>query len=367
MEKTNTQLHFSVGEFIALANQTLDYAFGSVEVEGEVASFKVNQGKYVFFDIKDAEGSIGCFMTVWQLREPIEDGMKVIVSATPKLTQWGKFSLTVRSVRPSGEGAIKKSFEILRDKLKREGLFDEARKRVLPAQPHHIAVVSSTGAAGYADFVKILDERWGGLRVDVAHVQVQGSGAADQMIRALRYFNGVVELPEVIVVIRGGGSADDLSSFNDEKLVREIAASRVPTIVGVGHETDVSLADMAADKRAATPSNAAQIVVPDKHEIIRFTHGAMSRLPSKVIQMIGDRQAQLLRQRFETVETIEAHIEKAVQGNQMQQKLLHELDPNVVLRRGYAVVHGKIEPGNSLEIEKSDILITAEVTHVTKK
>ena len=104
----------SVSDFIAVTNQTLEYAYPSVQVEGEVSSFKINQEKYVFFDIKDAGGSIGCFMTVWQLRVPIEDGMKVIITATPKLTQWGKFSLTVKSVRPSGEGALKKSFEILK-------------------------------------------------------------------------------------------------------------------------------------------------------------------------------------------------------------------------------------------------------------
>ncbi|HEU4830846.1 MAG TPA: exodeoxyribonuclease VII large subunit, partial [Candidatus Saccharimonadales bacterium] len=134
MEKAPAPI-FSVSDFIAVTNQTLEYAYPAVEVEGEVTSFKVNQGKYVFFDIKDAGGSIGCFMTVWQLRVPIEDGMKVIVSATPKLTQWGKFSLTVKTVRPSGEGALKKSFELLKAKLDTEGLFAPERKRLLPRVP----------------------------------------------------------------------------------------------------------------------------------------------------------------------------------------------------------------------------------------
>ena len=112
MENTNN-VRLGVSDFIALTNQTLEYAYPTVEVEGEVASFKVNQGKYVFFDLKDEGASVGCFMTVWQLRVPVEDGMKVIVTATPKLTQWGKFSLTVRAIRPSGEGSLKKSFELL--------------------------------------------------------------------------------------------------------------------------------------------------------------------------------------------------------------------------------------------------------------
>jgi len=110
MVETQPRLIFGVSDFIAIVNQTLDYAYPVVEIEGEVSSFKVNQGKYVFFDIKDSQSSIGCFMSVWQLRLPIEDGMKVIVSATPKLTQWGKFSLTIKSIGPSGEGALKKSF-----------------------------------------------------------------------------------------------------------------------------------------------------------------------------------------------------------------------------------------------------------------
>src|SRR5690606_21236477 len=145
MEKASLQ--FSVSDIIALTNQTLEFAYPSVQVEGEVASFKVNQNKYVFFDLKDDGGSIGCFMTVWQLRAGLEDGMKVMVTATPKLTQWGKFSLTVRAVRPSGEGSLKKSFELLKSKLEKEGLFAPERKRTLPEIPRHVAVISSTQAA----------------------------------------------------------------------------------------------------------------------------------------------------------------------------------------------------------------------------
>src|SRR5690606_9628284 len=151
--------------------------------------FKINQGKYVFFDVKDTGCSVSCFMMVYQLRIPIEGGMKIIVSAVPKLTAWGKFSLTVRAIRPSGEGSIKKSFELLRAKLDAEGLFAIERKRPLPAIPRHVAVISSTQAAGYADFIKIIEDRWGGVKIEVAHVQVQGADAPDQMIRALRYFN----------------------------------------------------------------------------------------------------------------------------------------------------------------------------------
>ena len=360
-------IRFGVSDFIALTNQTLEYAYPSVEVEGEVASFKINQGKFVFFDLKDEGGSVGCFMTLWQLRTPIEDGMKVIVTATPKLTPWGKFSLTVRHIRPSGEGSLKKSFELLKAKLEKEGLFAPERKRSLPTAPHRVAVISSTQAAGYADFMKLLNDRWGGLEVDVAHVQVQGADAPDQIVRAIRYFNSKENLPEVLVIIRGGGSADDLNTFNDEVLVREIAISRVPTLVGVGHEIDVSLADMAADVRAATPSNAAHILVPDRQEVIRRVRTQVRSLLPRTEQTI-DMQRQAVSQKvtrvFSAIEREHNDVERQLVA---LRRVLSELDPKRVLDRGYALIRGATTIGGTIEIEKYDTLITAEVLDVSKK
>jgi exodeoxyribonuclease VII large subunit len=358
---------FSVSDFIAVSNQVLEMSFPGVEVEGEVASFKVNQNKYVFFDLKDDGGSVGCFMTVWQLRVALEDGMKVVVRAVPKLTPWGKFSLTVQAVRPSGEGSLKKNFELLKAKLEKEGLFASERKRTLPARPQHVAVISSTQAAGYADFIKILNDRWGGLQVDVAHVQVQGIDAPDQMIRALEYFNTREVLPEVIVLIRGGGSADDLSAFNDEKLVREVAASRVPTLVGVGHEVDVSLSDLAADVRAATPSNAAQLLVPDRREVVRSVRQRVTGLLPRIQQTIQQHQGDVrgkLEQAFRAISHAERDYELRFEA---QRKVLAELNPYKVLARGYALVRGTLKTGETIEIEKSDRLISAEVKDVRKK
>ena len=162
MEK---EVKLSVSEFVEVVNQTLEYAYSSVIIEGEVSGFKVNQGKWVFFDLKDEESSISCFMPLFQLRMELEDGMKVIVRGVPKLTKWGKFSLTVRQIMPVGEGSIKKNFELLKKKLAAEGLFDEARKRPIPKELNKIGVISSTQAAGYADFCKIINERWGGLEI----------------------------------------------------------------------------------------------------------------------------------------------------------------------------------------------------------
>jgi exodeoxyribonuclease VII large subunit len=358
---------FSVSDFIAVFNQTLEYAYPSVSIEGEIASFKVNQGKFVFFDLKDQLGSIGCFMMVWQLRLPIIDGMKVVVSAVPKLTQWGKFSLTIKSIRPSGEGAIKKSFEILKAKLQAEGLFAPERKRQLPAMPQHVAVISSLQAAGYADFIKILSDRWGGVQVDVAHVQVQGEGSADQIIRAINYFNQQEDMAEVLVIIRGGGSADDLSTFNDELLVRSIAGSRIPTLVGIGHEIDESLADLAADVRAATPSNAAQILVPEKTDIIRSVHRQVEALVPQMLQLV-DRQRQVIQTKLESaLETTNRAVDGQIRQLVSSRNVLAQLNPNTILDRGYALVRGRTQVGSVIEVETNKVIMKAEVKDVNEK
>jgi exodeoxyribonuclease VII large subunit len=289
------------------------------------------------------------------------------VTATPKLTPWGKFSLTVQAIRPSGEGSLKKSFELLRAKLDKEGLFAPERKRALPGLPKHVAVISSVQAAGYADFIKIIDDRWGGLEIEVASVQVQGAAAPDQMIQALRHFNSQEVLPEVIVIIRGGGSADDLSAFNDELLVREIAASRVPTLVGVGHEVDVSLADMVADVRAATPSNAAQILVPDRNEVIRAVRRQVQSLLPRIDQVIDGGIIHVHRQLADALQAIDRQYDRSENQLQNVRRVLAELDPRKVLMRGYAIVRGNAIAGAEIEIEKSDMIITAEVKDVRQK
>ena len=358
---------FGVSDYIAVLNQTLEYTYPSVEIEGEVASFKVNQGKWVFFDLKDADGSLGCFMSLFNLRVPIEDGMKVVVRATPKVTAWGKFSLTVQSIRPSGEGSLKKSFELLKAKLDKEGLFAPERKRTLSEIPAHIAVISSTQAAGYADFVKILNERWGGLKVDVAHVQVQGEGAPEQIIRAIKYFNGQEVLPEVLVIIRGGGSVDDLAAFNDEPLVREIAVSRIPTLVGVGHEVDVSLADMAADVRAATPSNAAQIVVPDRKEFAGSLRFLVQRILARMSGLIDERAKEAQDALRHAWTLLDARAELLLSQLVTNRQVLSAYDPRAVLARGYAIVRGEATVGSSITVEQHKRTITAEVTNVEER
>ncbi len=380
---------FTPTEFISVLNQTLEYAYSSVVVVGEVASFKVNQGKWVFFDLKDEESSVSCFMTLWSLRQPLEDGMKVMVRGVPKLTKWGKFSLTVSQVAPVGEGSLKKAYEMLKKKLAAEGLFDVAKKRPIPDDLTKIGVISSTQAAGYADFIKIINARWGGMRVTVAHTQVQGFDAPDQIIRALKYFNEKSEV-QMIAIIRGGGSMDDLSCFNDEELVRTIAASRIPIITGIGHEVDESLADLAADVRASTPSNVAEMLTRDRLEekeklkrlidvarkailteienarrnnfnkCEKINHGLLTKYIEPGLES-NNHKIQLITRKIQ---------EEMVKANDMivsKIKILEALNPEKILNQGYAILTGKISPGNVVKITTYKQDIEAEVKSIKER
>ncbi len=376
-------------DLIGMINQTLEYAYSSVMVTGEVSSFKVNQGKWVFFDLKDEESSVSCFMPVWDLRVPLEDGMKVVARAVPKLTKWGKFSLTVNAVKPVGEGSLKKAYEMLKKKLAGEGLFDPAKKRGLPEDLTRLGVISSCQAAGYADFIKIINARWGGMRVTVAHTQVQGMDAPDQIIRALKYFNERGNV-QVIAILRGGGSADDLSCFNDERLVREIAASKIPVITGIGHEVDESLVDLVADVRASTPSNAAEMLTPDRKQEAIKVKKTMQRMSQTVSQRIeqyqdGNREKingvlqnvmnryvePMLKANKDKVEDMRYQLNEKwrVTLSDLKQKvrLLDALNPEKVLSQGYAILAGKISPGELINITTYKNKIKAEIKEIYER
>ncbi|MBR1939677.1 exodeoxyribonuclease VII large subunit [Candidatus Saccharibacteria bacterium] len=357
---------YSVSDFQAVCNQILETAFAGVVVEGEVASFKVNQGKFVFFDLKDEQASVGCFMMKYALRFPLEDGMRVRVRALPKLTNWGKFSLTVQSVMPVGEGNLKKSFELLKKKLTAEGLFAPEKKRPLLPVVRRIGVISSTQAAGYADFCKILNERWGGLEVSVAHTQVQGMAAADQIIRALKYFNERGEM-DVIAIIRGGGSADDLAVFNDEKLVRAVAASKIPVITGIGHEVDESLCDFAADVVASTPSNAAQMLTRDKREVLRQAKDSIVRVQN----LFNSKIDEMLRENLRVIEQVKLDVVVKITTLESEIdgicKVLAQLNPEEVLKRGYALILGEPKVGNVVKITTLDKEIDARVEKIKER
>lgn len=358
---------FSVSDFVALTNQTLEFAYPTVSVTGEVAEFRISQGKWVSFKLKDDFALVNCFMPIGTLRHQIEDGMKISVTASPRLSNKGYFNLNVRSIKLVGEGSIKKGFELLKAKLEAEGLFSPERKRSLPRIPKLVAVVTSTESAAYADFCKIINNRWGGLEVLVGHTQVQGVPAPDQMIKAVRYFNSLEVLPEVLVIIRGGGSAEDLMAFNDEPLARAIAESRIPTLVGVGHEIDHTLADMVSDVRAATPTNAAEILVPDKNSIIDSAKSQVVTVGNRVSQAVDYRLEQLRSSlNFALAKTDQALADRHKSLDALKNSL-DQLNPSSVLRRGYALIRGQAEVGAEIEVETYNRIIKAEVKDVRQK
>ena len=261
-------VELSVSQFVDSINQTFEFAYPIISVIGEVANFKISKGTWVYFDLKDDNSSIRCFTSVYKLNFPVEDGMIIKVVGQPKLHNSYGFSFNVQSIQPVGEGTIKKAIDLLEKKLLAEGLFDDKRKRPIPYPPKKIGLITSSESAAYADFIKIINSRWVGLEIVLYSVLVQGDKAPAEICAAIKYFNELAEAPEVLVITRGGGSSEDLWAFSTEEVTRAVAASRVPTLVAIGHEIDLSLAEKAADKRASTPSNAAEILVPDKKDSI---------------------------------------------------------------------------------------------------
>ncbi len=346
----------SVSAFLDILNETLGFAYPEVTVEGEVSGYKVNQGKWAFFDIKDEEGTLPCFLPVYLQKVPLEDGMTVRVTGTPKLLKWGRFSFTVKSFELAGEGELQRAFQLLRAQLSREGLFDVKRKRLLPTFPKRIGLVTSVTSAAYEDFVKILGQRWGGLEIFAADTVVQGKTAPDSIVAALGQLNQLSQPVDVIAVIRGGGSLEDLAAFSTEPVVRAIAASRTPVISGVGHEIDTSLADLAADVRATTPTNAAQLIVPDRREVsAKIEHLSSStqlrwerqlvnlvnrieRAQANLIRFIDTPRAIVDQSEMQILQHYQARV--AAISNQVGSltRLLAGLDPTATLKRGYAIV-----------------------------
>ncbi|MDD5251020.1 MAG: exodeoxyribonuclease VII large subunit [Patescibacteria group bacterium] len=284
---------FTVSQFVEFLNTALTTAVfpEGVWVEGEVAEYRVSQGKWIWFLLKDEEAVVSCFSTVWQMRQPLEDGLRVRAYGHPKVhAKSGKFSLNVEKAEPVGEGALRRAFELMRAKLTAEGLFATERKRPLPRFPERIGLIASGESAAYGDFLRILGNRWGGLAINHVDVQVQGRDAAEQIVSAFQHFNRHPELAEVVVLVRGGGSLEDLAAFNSEDVARAVFGSRQPVVVGVGHERDETLTDYAADVRASTPTNAAELLVPDRRDVAAELRASSHRLTIGMETALRDRQ-----------------------------------------------------------------------------
>lgn len=267
-------------------------------VRGEISNYKVYPSGHHYFTLKDAAGALRCVMfrgSAVRLRFRPENGMRVL--ATGRITVFprdGAYQLYCTGLSPDGVGDLHVAFEQLKEKLRMEGLFDPAHKKPLPRYPHTVAIITSSAGAAVHDMLRILSARYPLCKVVLLPVRVQGVEAPPEICGAIRYVNRH-RLADLIITGRGGGSIEDLWAFNDERVAREIYNSEIPVISAVGHEPDVTISDFVADLRAATPSNAAELAVPDQSEL-RVTLRAMESAMAQSVQ----RRVKLSRQRLDS-------------------------------------------------------------------
>ena len=299
---------YQVSEVNLLIKGVLDSVpqLGNIYVRGEISNYKLYPSGHHYFTLKDPEGAIRCVMFRGQalrLRFRPENGMKVIalgrISVYPRD---GAYQLYCDALSPDGVGDLHLAFEQLKDKLWREGLFDEGHKKPLPRYPETIAVITSPAGAAVHDMIRILRRRWPAAKVKLLPVRVQGTEAPAEIVGAIRYACRH-HVADLIITGRGGGSIEDLWAFNDERVARAIYDADIPIISAVGHEPDVTIADFVADARAPTPSNAAEIAVPDQGELLEKLQSArlhMARSQSKRLELLRRRLGTLAGKRVLT-------------------------------------------------------------------
>ncbi len=288
---------YSVSELTAALKRTLESGYGRVRVRGEISGFRRPASGHLYFSLKDAEAQLRAVMfrgAAVGLRFVPADGLEVEAEGEISLYEpRGDLQIILRRMVPSGLGALMRAFEELKRRLADEGLFDPAAKKPLPVFPTTVALVTSPTGAAVRDLVHVLRRRWPPVRIVLVPVRVQGDGAADEIARAVGRVDRWGEA-DVMIVGRGGGSLEDLWAFNEEPVARAIAACRTPVVSAVGHETDFTIADLAADERAATPSAAAERVVPDHRDVERRLAHAQGKL-TRHIRGELDRRTERLR------------------------------------------------------------------------
>jgi len=361
---TTVQQTLTVAQLTAQIKDSLEGGFPNVWVTGEISNFSRPQSGHAYFTLKDDQAQIRAVMwrsAAARLKFEMADGLDVICHGHLDVyAPRGSYQLVVDELQPKGLGALELALRKLREKLSAEGLFDPARKRALPMFPRRVAFVTSPTGAAVHDFLQVLRRRWRGVDVLIIPARVQGEGATQEIVNGIRLANRIEPRLDVLVVGRGGGSLEDLWSFNEEAVVRAIAASRVPTVSAVGHEIDVTLSDLAADVRALTPSEAAERIAPAAEEIgarvrayqHRLRHAAQRRVAwlrarydGLASQRTFRRPFDLVHERSRRLDELEAH------GHRSMHRLMHEgesrlarlagkiesLSPLAVLARGYTI------------------------------
>ena len=379
-----------------------DRILSDVCVCGEISNFKLYASGHAYFSLKDETGLLRAVLfRSYASRLPFlpQDGMHVIVHGRISVYGTnGQYQLYADSLQPDGAGTLAMRFEQLRRKLAAEGLFDEERKRPLPRMPMRIGVITSPSGAAIHDIINILKRRFPVAKVILYPAQVQGAEAPEQLIAGLACFAAARSV-DVIILGRGGGSAEDLWAFNDEELARAVAASPIPVISAVGHESDFTICDFVADCRAPTPSAAAELAVPDRTELLTALSGAAARMQGLLLRRIGQ-EKRMLQQiasagvflhpeqltdvcRMRLMNTEEA-LERAVTKLLSEKRRLAEsaagkleaLSPLAVLARGYAAVSkdGKnvfraeaLAPGDLFRVRFADGAVTASVAEREEK
>jgi exodeoxyribonuclease VII large subunit len=271
----------TVSQLAARLRAVVEERFPAVWVEGEVSNFKLYGSGHAYFTLKDDGAQLRCVLfrsRTRRLRFEPRDGLHVLAFGGLEVyAQRGEYSLVVELLEPRGLGALQLAFAQRKERLQAEGLFDPARKRPLPRFPRTIGLVTSPSGAAVRDVLRVIGQRFGEVRIVIAPARVQGEGAAEELAQGVRELNALGGV-DVIIVGRGGGSLEDLWAFNDEQLARTIAASKIPVVSAVGHEVDFTIADFVADVRAATPSNAAELVVREKRAVAESVADLTRRL-----------------------------------------------------------------------------------------
>ncbi|HEX4000665.1 MAG TPA: exodeoxyribonuclease VII large subunit [Pirellulales bacterium] len=354
----------TVSALTLLIKEVVEGSFPLVWVSGEISNFSRPQSGHCYLTLKDDQAQIRAVIwrgTAATIRCDLHDGLEVICRGHLDLyAPRGSYQLVVDELQPKGLGALEQALRRLREKLAAEGLFERGRKRPIPAFPRRIAVVTSPTGAAIRDFLQVLGRRWRGCDVLVVPVRVQGVGSADEIARAIATVNRLLTPIDVLVVARGGGSLEDLWAFNEEAVVRAIAGSRIPVVSGVGHEIDVTLADLVADLRALTPSEAAERVVPAIDDIRAKLRSRQQQMVAALRNRVGNERRRLesladrrvVRKPFDRLHELgqqldqwSARSERAIRQRLAQARQcatgmsarLESLSPLGVLSRGYTL------------------------------
>ena len=396
---------FSVSELNGLIKELFDHSsiFQNVSVRGELSNYKVYPSGHHYFTLKDNESSLRCVMfksSAMHLRFRPESGMSVTAfGRIAVFPRDGAYQLYCSALSPEGTGDLQVAFEQLKKKLSDEGLFDESHKKPLPLFPQRIAIITSSAGAAVHDMIRILSHRWPMSKLLLLPVRVQGAEAPAEIVGALRYANRY-QIADLIITGRGGGSIEDLWAFNDERVARAIYASEIPVISAVGHEPDVTISDYVADRRASTPSNAAEIAVPDAPEqrqmLSSFSIRSAQAMDKRLKQMRGeietlrarrvlrdagayldDRRIELDRLRDKLGAVMESELGRKKHEQVRLAAALDAMSPLRVLTRGYSVASDEngvivtstnmIRKGSRLRLRLSDGSADCTVESVKKE